>query len=100
MLGVGAPTVEVDEHDGACAWRDGGFDESVVNFQRPDVGFHKYGGEVVLGNGEDGGDVGVGRHYDFVAVFQLTQFLVGSNDEAERIQPVAARYAVSCSDVV
>jgi hypothetical protein len=98
-IGIGTTAVEMDNHDGTSAGSEGLLNEAVVNLQRRDVGLDENGCETVLGDGKDGGDIGVGRHDDFVAVAQASKFLIGSQDECQRIEAVGATHAVLRSNI-
>ena len=97
---IGAATIEVHQQQGPRAVRDVAFDEALVYLQGLVVGLHQYGLQSVLRDGEDGGHKGVGWHQYLVAVMQHAQFLVGTEDERQRIQPVAAADAMTCADKV
>ena len=98
--GVGAAAIEVDNHDGTGLFRDGLLYQAVVYLERIDAGLHKHGHETVLGDGEDGGDVGVCWHDDLVAVLQPPQFLVGTEDERQRVEAVGTAHAVLRPDIL
>lgn len=72
LLGIGAEAVEMDYHDGTGAGGDVLLDEGVVDLEGVDAWLYEDGGEVVLGDGEDGGDIGVGGDDDFIAGVQYT----------------------------
>src|SRR3712207_308862 len=95
----GTSAVKMYQEKGFAAWCDGPLHEEIVNLKRRIIGFYQYGFQPVFGDGEDGSDVGVGRNEDFVAVFQLSHFLISPEDEGQSVEPVAASHAMTASDV-
>ena len=77
-------TVEMHHHDGTGARRDGLFHSVGVDVAGIQRGFHQHGRAAVFGNGQKGGDVGVGGHDDFIARPEAVRL----DDEVERVQPV------------
>lgn len=69
-IGIGATAVEMDYHHGTGAWGNGLFDKGIVNLESVDVGLNQNRSEAVFGDSENGGDIGIGRHQDFVALVQ------------------------------
>ena len=67
-VGVRTPAVQVYEHYCFGAPCDVPFYLCVIYLQRLHRRFHEYGLEFILGYGEDGGDIGVCRHYDLVTI--------------------------------
>ena len=62
-------------------------------------GFAKNGLEACLTDGKDGGNEGVGRDDDLVAVGPAKQHFVGAEDECERIKSVAYENAMASAAV-
>ena len=70
-------------------------DKAVVYLESVPSRLHKHRLEAVLGNGENGGNVGIGRHYNLVAILQHSHLLVGTKYEGKGIETVAASHAVA-----
>ena len=95
-----ASAVHVYNHDGTSAFGDGILDEAVVNLQRFTSRFHQYRLQSASRNGNDGGDVCVGRHNHLVALLQSAHLYVGTHDERKRVQTVAASHAMTGACIV
>ena len=80
-FGIGATPVEMHQQHGLGALRDAVGYQPVVYLQCPDVGFHQHGLQSALRDGQDAGDVGVGRNDDFVALVQKARLLIGPENE-------------------
>ena len=100
LVGVGALAVEVHDHDGAGAGGDGRFDARGVDLIGGYVGLHEDGHEAVFGDGEYGGDIGVGGDDDFVAWLHDAHFHIGAEYPDECVEAVGAAYGIACADVV
>lgn len=100
LVGVGALAVEVDDHDGAGAGRDGRLDARRVDLIGGNVGLYEDGHEAVLCDGEDRGYVGVGGDDHFVAWLHDTHFDVGAEYPDECVEAVGAAYGIAGADVV
>ena len=100
VFSIGAASVEVNNHHSLSALCDSLLDEAVVNLQRVKARLYEHGLQMALGDGEDGGNEGVGRHNDLVALMQLSHLDVGTQDEPQRIQAVGAADAMGGADVV
>jgi hypothetical protein len=97
--GVGTAAIEVYNHDGASLCRNGLFYEAVVYLECVDGRLYEHRNKGVLGDGEDGGNVGVCGDDDLVAVLQPSQFLVSAEDECQGIETVGAAYAILRADI-
>ena len=97
---IGAASVEVNNHHSLSALGNGLFDEAVVNLQRVEARLYEHGLQAAVGDGEDGGDEGVGRHNDLVALVQTAHLDVGAQDEPQRVEAVTAADAMSGADVL
>ena len=100
LFRIGATAVEVNNHEGSGALGDGWLDEGIVDLEGIDIGLYEDGLQATVGDGEDGGDVGVGGHDDLVTLLHDTHLDVGTEDEFQRIKAVAAADAVAGSDIV
>lgn len=98
MVGIGALAVEMYNHYGTCSGSYRLLNACVVNLERVDARLDEHWLQVVLGDGEYGCDVCVGRHDYLVAVLHYAHLLVGTQNECKGVKSVAATYAVSCSD--
>ena len=78
---IGTAAVEMDYHDGSGTRGDGLFDKDIVDLERFWRGFYKYGLEAVLGDSEDRGDKGIGRHDDFIACLHHTHLDISSQNQ-------------------
>ena len=54
----------------------------------------QHGFQIAVAHGENAGNIGVGWDNDFVTVVQQPHFFVGSQDESQRVEPVAHGHAV------
>ncbi len=97
---VCAAPIEVHQQQGAGAGCDVTLYQLVVQFQRVVAGFHQNRTQPVFGNGEDGSHKGIGRYQHLVTFAQYAQLLIGTEDERQRIEAVAAADAMSCANVV
>ena len=97
--GVGASSVEVDEHEDFGAWCDGLDEGRGVEVERVFVHIDEHGLESVFGDGQDGGDEGVGWHQHFVSFCEFPHFHVGTEGECEGIQSIGHADTVSGADV-
>ena len=91
---IGTATVEVDYHDSAGTGRDGLLDERIIDLQGIYGGFDKYRSKAIFSNGKDGGDIGVGRHDDLVALLHHAHLLVGSQNQRQRIESVGTTHTM------
>ena len=98
MVGVGALAVEMHNHYGTCSGRYSLLDACVVNLERVDARLYEHRLQIVLGDGEDGCDICVGRHDHLVAVLHYSHLFVGTQNECKSIKTIAATYAVSGAD--
>lgn len=92
-------SVQVHRHDAPCARCDGLFHAVGVKFQMVPSRFHQYRFEIVACNSQYGGNVGVSRHDDFVAICHHPHLLVGAQYEVKRIKSVGHRHTMLCADV-
>ena len=100
LFRIGAAAVEVNNHEGSGALGDGWLDEGVVDLEGVDVGLYEDGLQATVGDGEDGGDVGVGWHDDLVTLLHDTHLDAGTEDEFQRIKAVAAADAVAGANIL
>jgi len=98
--GVGATTVEVDEHQDAGLRGDGRFDESVINLEGVGARFNEDGRESVRGNSKDGGNESVGRHQHLVALVQTPHLHVGTEYQGKRIESIGHADAMAGTNVL
>ena len=99
-LSIGTTTIEMDNHQGSRAGGDGLLNERVINLQGVDIRLHQYRPQAVLGDGKNGGYVGVGWHDNLIAVLQPIKIYVRAQDECQGIQAVAHTNAVAGANVV
>jgi hypothetical protein len=99
-IGIGTTAIEMDYHEGASARSDGLLYEAVVNLKGVDIGLYEDGREAILRNGEDGGDIGIGRYDDFVALVEDAHLQIGAEDEGEGIEAIATAYAMARADIL
>ena len=93
-LRVGTTTIEMDQHDGTSTWRDGLFDERVINLECIDARLYQDRDKPVLRDRQNGGDIGIGRHDYLVALFQYTYFYIRTHEERQGIKPVSHTNAI------
>ena len=91
---IGATAVQVDYHHGARARRYGPLYKAVVYLQRVLPRLHEHRAKAVFAYGQYAGDIRIGRHNHLVAGLHHAHLDVGAQDKRERIESVAATYAV------
>ena len=100
LRGVGTSAIEVHDEHCAGAGSDGLLYQVGVDVVGGYVGLYQDRLEPVFCHGEYRGDIGVGRHDYLVAFGQSSQLDIGAQYQRERIQPVAAAYAVARADIL
>ena len=96
---VGAESVEMYDHHRFCAWGEGLFDSIGIYLAGERIRLHQYRGETTFGDGEYGGYICIGGHYHLVARRYGPHLHVGTQNEAQGIQTVAATYGVVGGDI-
>ena len=89
----------MNDHDGARALGEVLLKQRVVNLKGVPSRLNEHRPQPVLADGEDGGNIGVGRHHDLVALTQQSHLQIGAVDERQRIEAVANAYAMARADV-
>ena len=75
------------------------FDLLLVDLIGIEPGFDQYGSQAVFRNGQDGGDVGIGRNDDLVTRSHYPHFDVGTENPYQRIQSVGTAHRIARSDI-
>ena len=96
---VSALPVKVDYQNSPGTGRDGLLDQRVVDLIGSQVGLDRYGNQAVLGDGEDRGDIGVGRNDHFVARSHDAQFHIGTENPDQRVESVGNAHGMPGPDV-
>jgi hypothetical protein len=99
-ISIGATAIEMDYHHSSGTLGDSLLDETVVNLKSIDIRFYENRSETILCNGEDAGDIGIGRYDDFVTLLHKSHFLISTEDERECIKSIATTYAMTCTDIL
>ncbi len=81
-----------------CLRSDALLDEVVVYLQRAGPGLYQHRREAVLGDGEDGGYIGIGGDYHLVARLHHAHLDVGPEYQDERIETVGTAHAAPRPD--
>ncbi len=100
LVGISVTAIEMYYGDGLGAWRDGLLYAVVVNLQRMGLRFHQDRLQPVLGDGEDGGNIGVGRYNDLIAWLHNPHFNVCTEYPDECIEAVGASHTIACPDEI
>lgn len=79
--------------------RDGLGGAARVDLHRGRVGFDEHGAQPAFGDGEDGGDISVGRHEHAVAAPEAARLDEGAEDEDQRVESVGASHGVWRADI-
>jgi hypothetical protein len=99
-ISIGATAIEMDYHNSSGTLGDSLLDETVVNLKSIDIRFYENRSETILCNGEDAGDIGIGRYDDFVTLLHKSHFLISTEDERECIKSIATTYTMTCADIL
>lgn len=89
-IGIRTAAIEVHQEDGSGAGGDGGLDQGIIDLQGIQTGLDKDGNEAILSDGEDGGNVGIGRDNDFIARLQTAKLHAGTEHEDQSIEATGA----------
>ena len=92
--GIGTAAIEMDDHDGSGARGDGLFDQRIIDLQGFGRRLDQYRLQAALRDSEYRSDIGICRHDDFIALFHHAHLDIGSQDQSQRIEPVATANAV------
>ena len=92
--GIGTATIEVDDHDGSGARGDGLLDQRIVDLQGFGRRLDQYWLQAAFRNGEDRGYISISWYNDFIALLHDTHLDIGSQNQCQRIEPVATANAV------
>ena len=52
QLSVSTSTIQMNDHDGFCAWSDESFNLGIINLQGVDIRLYQYGGKSTFCNGQ------------------------------------------------
>ena len=99
-IGIGTAAVEMDNHDGFRTLCDGLLYQRIVDLQGFPRRLYENRLQAALGDGEDGGDICVGRHDDFITALHDSHLHVGSEYQGERIEPIATADAIAGADIL
>ena len=97
---IGATTIEMDNHDSACAWGDGTLYLCIVNLKRIEGRLHENGFQPTLSNSEDRGDVGIGRHDDLIPRLHHAHLDISAKNKGQGIETITATYAETGTDII
>ena len=100
LVVVGDTPIEVHRHHALGPRRDGLFHLINIQLKMFPCWLYQHGHQLVVGNGQDGGDIGVGRHDDLVAILHHAQFLIAAQDQLQGIQPISHRHAMLRADIL
>ena len=90
----------MDKEYGASTLSDGLLDAVVVNFERVEARLYEHRLQAVFRDGENRGNIGVGRHDDFIAWLHHAHFDVGTINPDERVKAVGATHTMLRADVL
>ena len=88
----GDTSVEVHRHNGAGACSNGSLDSPSVDIHGVAPRFHRHRYQTAVAYGQYACNVGVGRHYYFVARLQTSEFDIAAQNKAQGIEAVAYAY--------
>ena len=97
---IGTASIEMDNHNGTSARGDGLFDEDIVYLERIDVRLYKHRLKAVLCNGEDGSDIGIGWHDDFVTLLHHAHLNISTENQCQGIEAIAATNTIAYTNIV
>ena len=100
LVVIGYPAIKVNGHHASGLGSDVLFYLVDIKFEMLKGGFYKDRNQMVVSDGKDGRDIGVGRNDDLIAVLHDTHFLIAPEDEPQRIQSIGYGNSMLRSDIM
>ena len=88
-VSIGDAAIKMNRQHGLGSCCDCLLHERNIKLEIVPGGFHQHGCQTTVGDGDDGGDIGVGGNDYLITVMEYTQLLVASDNKSERIQTVS-----------
>ena len=85
--------------NGLSLWSDVGLNKAVINLKCVGLWFYEYRYKVVLSNGQNSCNIGIGRYYDLITWFHHPHLHICTENPDESVQTICTTDCVFTADV-